>query len=925
MKVHSKLIFYFLGLYDPLTKAQNIKGVNSKEWMKKALIFVVYFLQITSISAAIDINIEASQTSGVAPLHVTFDATGTTGLGDNNNYVLANFVWHFDITDTDPSGKWESTKGFFTSHVFERPGVYTVHVTVKDANGITASKNITITVTSFNQTTYYVAADGNDANTGTSEASPLLTLSEGLRRVSSGDRILLKNGHRIEEPSAINFDKNDIAVGTYGTGEKAILEITAISRGGIIIDNESNIRLMGFHLKMSNQANTAIRFGGSNNLAYDLEISEARGGAAIEHNRGINNVIWNGYFHDFGPYGIFCQQFDKVAIIGVKIRNLNFPKSEHGIRAVSGSKLYIANCDFETEIAKTAFAIRYNGKDNHVPTNHVVMVNNKVDRQVQGGWVNDLQGGDPIKYVLFEGNYIIPSPFPNSDFSPDFSGLKFRWASDVAVRNNVISKKARAIIIEGNDNATPISNIWVYNNTIINLDNGAAATGFFAISLGVNNSTIECKNNIYYGDQANSNMFGGTSSGSIISNNIHYRTIGGSYNDPAGVTHDNPDFASLSDNSPDFAYLSAGSAAIDAGAAVPVFYDKEGNERIGPIDLGAHEFIPTNSDYLNISTTAIDFEHPSGDTTINVVANVDWSASADQPWITVNPGSSTGSGFVTISISENTSTNSRTGSVVFTGTGVSNKTLTITQAAPACGMFFTETFDNTNLNSRYTYNSFIGVNNIEWTYSKGLTGDEITAGDPNTIRLDKNGTGILSGTIPNGISSISAICKKAGTNGNGALDIKVNGLVVASYFSAVNQAITIAATNLNAGVDDVVEFVTTAEKPIIIDDIRITSCPGSGIPAAGTAPFSGKTDHQPGIFFTISPNPVSSGHIRIETSGFEQPLLQIFKTLGGKAIYHKEKLPESYTINKDNFPESGLYIIRVRDGKNIKMRKLIVN
>ncbi len=919
MLTGSNFAFHFLELSRTLIVEQSIRNVNSKNYIKKVLAGIFCFLSVTYLSAQIDLNINTNQIEGVAPLHVTFDATGTTGLA-NNNYVLANFVWNFDSTNTDPNGKWEKTKGFFTAHVFEKPGTYTVSVTVKDIDGVTASKNITIKVTEFNKTTYYVAANGNNSNSGTTEREPLLTLGEGLHRASSGDRILLKNGDVIIASSAINLDKNNLSIGTYGEGDKAILNITATSRGGITIDNESNIRLMDFHLKMPNQANTPIKFGGSNNLAYNLEISETGGGAAIEHNRGTNNVIWNGYFHDFGPYGIFCQQFDKIAIIGVKIRNLNFPKHEHGIRAVSGSKLFIANCDFVTEIAKTAFAIRYNGKDTHIPTNHIVMVDNKVDRQVQGGWVNDLQGGRPIQYVLFEGNYITPSKFPNSGYSPDFSGLKFRWASNVAVRNNVISKKARAIIIEGNDNAAePISNIWVYNNTIIDLNNGSDVTGSSAIGITVNNPSIEFKNNIYYTDHFNSRMFTEAPIGSTATNNLHYRTAGGSYNDPDGVIHSDPDFVSFDDTSSDFAQLSVGSTAIDAGASVSVFYDKKGNERIGTIDLGAYEFSNNVSDYMNVSPLGVDLEYLSEDVTIDITSNIEWSASSDLSWITISPDSGTANGVVTISVSENTTSDSRAGTIIFTGTGVTNKTLTvIQQGVSGCITSFTETFDSTNLTSRYTFNNFTGANDIEWSYTKGVAGDVITPGDTKTIQLDKNGTGTLSATIPGGIGSISAACMKAGRTGNGALDIKVNGEVVASYFSSDNDVITISATGLTAGPNDIVEFVTTAEKPIIIDDITITSCLGSN------TSLTYEIENLRSNKLTVHPNPVSKGSFIIETKGFEKPTLRIYRALDGKVIYRKENLSQYDTVKIDNFLKPGLYIIQVADKTNERTSKLVV-
>lgn len=92
--------------------------------------------------------ISTSRTSGVAPLSVFFDATGTTGLTDNGffansaAYMDATFAWNFDADGTDVGAKYRTASGFLVAHVFENPGTYKVSLDVYDAAGIKQSGEV---------------------------------------------------------------------------------------------------------------------------------------------------------------------------------------------------------------------------------------------------------------------------------------------------------------------------------------------------------------------------------------------------------------------------------------------------------------------------------------------------------------------------------------------------------------------------------------------------------------------------------------------------------------------------------------------------------------------------------------------------------------------------------------------------------------
>jgi len=86
---------------------------------------------------------------------------------------------------------------------------------------------------------------------------------------------------------------------------------------------------------------------------------------------------------------------------------------------------------------------------------------------------------------------------------------------------------------------------------------------------------------------------------------------------------------------------------------------------------------------LNVSTTTLSLDSTAGSTnTFNITSNVTWTVSDNQTWLTVSPvsGSNDGTILVTATTENPSSVSTRSGVVTISGSGVSNKTVTVTQA-----------------------------------------------------------------------------------------------------------------------------------------------------------------------------------------------------------------------------------------------------
>jgi len=84
---------------------------------------------------------------------------------------------------------------------------------------------------------------------------------------------------------------------------------------------------------------------------------------------------------------------------------------------------------------------------------------------------------------------------------------------------------------------------------------------------------------------------------------------------------------------------------------------------------------------VNIASSA------SSTGTINVSSNVAWTAASDQTWLTLSAASGTNNGTITVTATANTATSARNATITFSGTGVTSKTVTITQAAIATSLY----------------------------------------------------------------------------------------------------------------------------------------------------------------------------------------------------------------------------------------------
>lgn len=173
---------------------------------------------------------------------------------------------------------------------------------------------------------------------------------------------------------------------------------------------------------------------------------------------------------------------------------------------------------------------------------------------------------------------------------------------------------------------------------------------------------------------------------------------------------------------------------------------------------GADPYLTISKSSLTVGASA----NSSGSFTIS--SNTSWTISDDRSWLSVSPSSGSNNRTITVSASENTSLNSRSATVTISASGVSSKTVSVTQegADPYLSVNKSSLTVGASANST---GSFTISSNINWSISEDtywLTVNTISGSGDKTITVtvttdnisssSRSATVTISGT---GVSSKS--------------------------------------------------------------------------------------------------------------------------------------------------------------------------
>lgn len=592
----------------------------------------------------------ASRLNGVAPLAVFFDAVDTTDPAWNSGVIqpadgdYASFDYQWDFGDSgagrwttgrqNPDGSYPSKNtaaGYLAAHVFETPGIYTVALSVTDADGENHHYHEVITVddpdivfAGIKTRCVSVTGDftGCPASSSQAASSDLLAQIDWLNQ-SSGRRLLLSRGDTwtISEVAKLSVEGPGM-IGAYGTGDKPIIEMTA--NGMLWCNNRRDWRIMDLTLQQEPSAlDTILADVGDNGLITHCALS-GFGSMAIYEGAVENVVISDLELVDLPSYGMYLAYSGRhTAVMGSHFDHLVPPSSEHLIRTYH-SKLLIAHNKFErgavsklqikmcapTE-AEDPLGARYNIVSDNIFTNPGPV-----------GWLTSFgpENTEPVSRELLEHVVVESNIWDLPLETEGLAAITSSGANDITIRNNIFNNIGTPILVSHVvPNFSTYINWKIYNNTFSRAKNPDIDAPYFILVDAVPDASLNnwvVKNNVVYMPHAVADHWGApriivAPAISLSKFSVDYNDwympleavkfdIGGeSYGLTAWQTA-GQDLHSLSldpqliDPVGGNFHLHPDSPAIDAGTPLSAFmdYDQKPRPANGQWDMGAYEYAP---------------------------------------------------------------------------------------------------------------------------------------------------------------------------------------------------------------------------------------------------------------------------------------------------------------------------------------------
>jgi mannan endo-1,4-beta-mannosidase len=149
---------------------------------------------------------------------------------------------------------------------------------------------------------------------------------------------------------------------------------------------------------------------------------------------------------------------------------------------------------------------------------------------------------------------------------------------------------------------------------------------------------------------------------------------------------------------------------------------------------------------LALSQTSLSFASAASSSAVNVTANVSWTVTDDQTWLSASPTSGSNNGSFTVSATANTGSASRTGTVTVTGGGLT-RTIAVSQAGQSTTNTLNVSATSLALASAVSSGTFSITSNVSWTVTDDQTWITVTpASGSNNATVTVNATSANTAT-----------------------------------------------------------------------------------------------------------------------------------------------------------------------------------
>ena len=214
--------------------------------------------------------------------------------------------------------------------------------------------------------------------------------------------------------------------------------------------------------------------------------------------------------------------------------------------------------------------------------------------------------------------------------------------------------------------------------------------------------------------------------------------------------------------------------------------------------------------YLTANPSSLSYTDAGGSQNVSLAANVSWTATANEGWLSVLPASGSSDGTITITTAANNSINGRTGSVTASGGGLS-AIIAVSQAGVPCTLSATATATAVSCaggaDGTAAANISGGTSPYSYAWSNGATGataSGLSAGAYTVAATDANGctaTASSSVSTPTALSvNASSTDETAPGENDGTATATVSGGTPSYSYGWSNGATTAGVSSLVPGI-----------------------------------------------------------------------------------------------------------------------------
>lgn len=419
---------------------------------------------------------------GMAPFAVHVHALDSAlGVGDP---LSARYEWDFG----DPDGQFESLVGWNASHIYERPGSYTVTLTVTDQAHREARVSIPVVVTDDTRRRLYVSNDGDDANSGRSPDAPLATFAAAMRRMHHQTALLFRRGDVFDIDEPVEIGWRNWVLGAYGRAtEPPVLRWTGpVGRSAIIgFDGDHCIDAIvqdlafdsAYHDHAGRDIVDALRPAGVNFTIRNCEFGDITTAVNCERDP-IGLLTLNNRADRLHAYFVWCEGSDHCHLAN----RVDGSRIEHNIRLAGVKRISISHNVLTNHPKRTIWAMT---------GSYVYIANNELHNGRLTVGPNHAVGdpADRMEWVVVEANDVRKNDTPTSALEIE------PGAEHVFLRNNIITfAGSSALAVRGRSESMRrnVADVRIVNNTAVN----AAPTGSF-LRCGAGATGVTVSNNLF--------------------------------------------------------------------------------------------------------------------------------------------------------------------------------------------------------------------------------------------------------------------------------------------------------------------------------------------------------------------------------------------------------------------------------------------